>query len=100
MLLAEHFPLGSALLYKTGLGTQVAVGKVDRIISGQIYVSPLEDKGPTKDPASDRKEFDGTVFDPYSEDIMPVLLFPDMSIVIGKGCYLYVPSGRVHIWSA
>jgi len=74
MLQAAHFPLGSTLLQKTGLGNQWAVARVVAIHNELIKVAPVE-----------VDESQAKFVKPNSDSILPLVLHTDISIVIGKG---------------
>ena len=83
----SHFPLGSALLYKTGLGNQWALGLVLGSSRGLLQVGESMDKPHPK------------LFPADSEDLLPVCFSSDgMTIISGNGeshtfCFHYFMIG-------
>ena len=74
MVQAYDFPLGSVLLHKTGLGNQWAVSQVVGNGNNVLTLSHLE---------SSNKETH--TVDPKSDDILPLVLHSDVTIVLGNG---------------
>ncbi len=74
MVTTDHFALGSALLYKTGLASQWGVAQLIAAADGRLKISSRSGAGVF-------------TFHPESTDILPITLFadPEISVYINSG---------------